>query len=259
MKGLIIKDIMCLRKQLTIFAFVLVGVLAVSVMYVLSASFGNLAEVAKELQNEKNNLSARDVKNIATEALILFMLLPAATVCDMVFVFASDAKAGFVKVAATLPVPLWKRLLAKYMTVFALFGIGAAVDIAIAGVLCALGNILTFGEFLGIIISATSAMCIYSAFVILWCVVLGSGSEQYAQLLSIASLIALFVIGYFGALKNLFMVLLADNSDSLSEILGGPIEYIKDRGGVFLIAAVAVCACTYFAALKIADRKRGVI
>ena len=43
MKGLIIKDVMCLKKQLTVFIFVLIGVVAVSIMYVLSAKFGNIA------------------------------------------------------------------------------------------------------------------------------------------------------------------------------------------------------------------------
>jgi hypothetical protein len=258
MKGLIIKDIFCMKKQLIIFTYVLAGVLIVSIMYVLSAKFGNLAEVAKELQNEKNNLTPRDVKNISTEALILFMFLPAATICDMVFVFASDAKAGFVKVAATLPVPLWKRLLAKYMTIIALFGIGLCVDIVVAGILCAIGSVLTFGEYFGIIISVTSVMFIYSSFVILWCVILGSGNEQFAQILSIASLIVLFVICYFGAIKNFITSILSDNV-GVSSIFGTPIEYIKNRGWVFFIAAAVVCAFTYAVSLKVADRKRGVI
>ena len=49
MKGLILKDIMCLRKQLTVFCYVIIGVLIVSVMFVLSTRFGNLASGAREM------------------------------------------------------------------------------------------------------------------------------------------------------------------------------------------------------------------
>ena len=49
MKGLIIKDIMCLKKQLTVFIYVIIGVVVISVMYVLSAKFGNLALAGNEM------------------------------------------------------------------------------------------------------------------------------------------------------------------------------------------------------------------
>ena len=38
LKGLILKDLMCLKKQLKQFVFLVIGVLIVSVMYVLSAN-----------------------------------------------------------------------------------------------------------------------------------------------------------------------------------------------------------------------------
>ena len=49
MKGLIFKDIMCLKKQFMVFCYVLIGTLAVSVMYVLSVRFGNLADINAEM------------------------------------------------------------------------------------------------------------------------------------------------------------------------------------------------------------------
>ena len=80
MKGLVIKDIMCLKKQLTTFAFVIAGVVIVSVMYVLSTRFGNLAKVGVALLDENNNMSEIDVKNLGSMALVLFMFLPIVSV-----------------------------------------------------------------------------------------------------------------------------------------------------------------------------------
>ncbi|MBP5762642.1 MAG: hypothetical protein J6W48_06675, partial [Lachnospiraceae bacterium] len=60
MKGLVIKDIMCLKKQLTTFAFVIAGVVVISILYVLSSRFGNLATVGEALFDENNNMSQVD-------------------------------------------------------------------------------------------------------------------------------------------------------------------------------------------------------
>ena len=60
MKGLIIKDLMCLRKQLIIFSYVVIAVLVISVMFVLSARFGNIA-LANESMMLENNISSIDI------------------------------------------------------------------------------------------------------------------------------------------------------------------------------------------------------
>lgn len=107
MKGLIIKDIMCLKKQLTTFVYVMVGVIVLSVMYVLSARYGNIALAGQEML-KGNDLTAIDVQNLGTEVLVLFMLLPIALVGNMANVFAADGKAGFYKISGALPVSLKK-------------------------------------------------------------------------------------------------------------------------------------------------------
>ena len=109
-----------IRKLL---AAALAGVLAVSVMYVLSARFGNLAR-AGEAMLASEDLSALDVRNLGTLALVLFMLLPIAAVGDMAMVFEADGSAGFPRVAGVLPVPVKKRVLSRYLTIYALFCIG---------------------------------------------------------------------------------------------------------------------------------------
>ena len=67
MKGLILKDLLCLRKQLTNFCFVMAGVLIASIMYVLSARFGNMAKVGQEMLN--GNATQVDVRNIGSVGL----------------------------------------------------------------------------------------------------------------------------------------------------------------------------------------------
>lgn len=49
MKGLLIKDFFCLKKQLINYGFVIAGVIVVSVLFVLSYNFGNIHVQFQEL------------------------------------------------------------------------------------------------------------------------------------------------------------------------------------------------------------------
>ena len=55
MKGLIIKDIFCLKKQIVTFAFIISGVVAVAVMFALSGQFGNLSTAASDDECYEND------------------------------------------------------------------------------------------------------------------------------------------------------------------------------------------------------------
>ncbi len=259
MKGLIIKDIMCLKKQLTTFAYIIVGVVVISILYVLSTRFGNLAKAGAALLDENNNMSQVDVKNLGSMVLVMFMLIPIVSVGDMLNVFIADGKAGFFKVSASLPVSMSKRMFSRFLTIYALCGIGALVDIILALVLSALTDIMGFGSFLGIIISCASILSIYSALVIFYCVILGYGKEQYAQVFSLLSIILAFVIIKFQSVKSVFIQIIIEEQGFDSDTFWKPLDYFRDRGYIFLIIALMVSILSYVLSLYIAERKRGVI
>lgn len=259
MKGLIIKDIMCLKKQLTTFIYVISGVVVISILYVLSSRFGNLAEVGKTLLDENNNMSEIDVKNLGSMVLIMSMLIPVVSVGDMLNVFIADGKAGFFKVSASLPVSLKKRMLSRFLTIYALFAIGAFVDTILALVLSALTDIMSFGSFLGIIVSSASVLSIYSALMILYCVILGYGREQYAQVFALLTIILAFVIIKFKSVKFVVIHVLGDGVGFDSSTFWKPLDYFREKGYVFLLIAVLVSIVSYCLSLYIAERKRGVI
>ena len=250
MKGLVIKDIMCLKKQLTTFAFVIAGVVVISILYVLSSRFGNLAKAGVALLDENNNMSQVDVKNLGSMVLVMFMLIPIVSVGDMLNVFVADGKAGFFKVSASLPVSMKKRMLSRFLTIYTLFGIGAAVDILLALVLSLLTDIM---------ISCASLLSIHSALVILYCVGLGYGKEQYAQVFSLLTILLSFVIIKFQSVKSVFIQIFIKEQGFDSGTFWKPLDYFREKGYVFLIIALLVSALSYGLSLYIAERKRGVI
>lgn len=262
MKGLLIKDIMCLRKQLTVFGFVVAGVLAVGIMYVLSARFGNIATANAKVIAE-NQMDPYELNNIATLALALFMLVPLASVGDLLNIFVADRQAGFEKVAGILPLSVGKRVTARFITIFTLFGIGAVIDIIIAFILSVMTDIISFSDFVGIIISASSLMCIYSALVILYCILMGKGRETVAMILSLLCMVLIYVILRFNKLKDILIAIIAldDTGDSgmSTDYFWDFITFIKQKSYVLLITAIIIMAVSYCISYVIADKKRGVI
>lgn len=262
MKGLIIKDVMCLKKQLTVFVFVLIGVVAVSIMYVLSAKFGNIALAGREMLASED-ATAVDVKNLSSMALVFFMMLPIATVGDMSNVFTADGKAGFARMAGALPISIKKRLLSKYLTIYALLGLGVIVDVLLAFVLSLLTDIISFADFFGIIISVSSVMGIYSALVIFFCVLYGYGKEDFAQISSLITMYLAFFLIRLDLIKQIIADIVAggagtEASDS-TLLLWQALDFIKEKFWILFVIAALVCVLSYVATLQVAKRKRGVI
>ena len=257
MKGLMIKDLMCLRKQMILFAYTVAGVLVLSVMFVLSARFGNIADANQAMMTE-NNLSDIDIKNLSTLSLILFMLLPIAMVSDVTAIFRMDQKAGFGAVSSTLPLSANKRVMARYLTVFIMFGIGVGVDIVISFVLSRMTNIISFADFFGIIISAASLMSIYGALVIVFCFLFGYGKEDYAIVVSWAVILITAMLANIKKVKLIFVSVKAGDSGSV-DFFSGFINFIKYKYFVLFFIALIVMTVSYFVSVEIAERKRSVV
>lgn len=257
MKGLMIKDLMCLRKQMILFAYIVTSVLVLSVMFVLSARYGNIAAANQSMMTE-NNLSDLDIKNLSTMALILFMLIPIAMVGDVTTIFKMDGKAGFSGVSSILPLSAGKRVMAKYLTVLVMFGIGVSVDLIISFVLSKLTDIISFREFFGIIISAASLMIIYSTLAILFCFLFGYGKEDYAILTSCAMILITAPLVNIKKVKLIFLSVTGANSDSI-DFMNEFMNFLKYKYFILLAIAVIVTTASYLISVEIVKRKRGIL
>ena len=255
MKGLIIKDLMCLRKQLVIYLYVVVSVLILSVMFVLSAKYGNIALGGQEMMQE-NGMTYTDIKNLSTWVLGIFLLLPIATVSDAATIFIEDGKAGFSTVSASLPLSVKQRILAKYLTVLTMFGISVATEIVIITVLSVLTDIVSFTQFFGMMISCASLMSIYSALVIVFCFIYGHGKEDFAIISSVALMVFTAVLCNIRSFKQLF---LAQSDTQSVQAFDAFIKFFQQKFYILFLFAVLTMAVSYVVSVWIAGRKRGVI
>lgn len=252
MKGLVIKDLICMKKQLILFLYTIIVVAVVAVMFVLSAKFGNVAMANAEMLKE-NDMTELDIQSMMVWALMIMMLIPIAAIGDFTNLFKEDNKAGFSVVSASLPLSIKQRLFAKYLTVLVLFVIGLVVDLSISFVLSLLTHLVSFRQFCGMILSMASIMVMLGSMTIVYMFFLGKGKEEYAMILSFVSLIAFAVVFNFSKVKLIFS---GNAPDTMTRNFA---NYFVDKSYMFVIFAGISMIISYSISLAIANRKRGVI
>ena len=254
MRGLLIKDFFCLKKQLINYVFIIVGVIVISVLYVLSYNYGNLHVAMIEMVNSGQGTQA-DVTQIASAALLFSMLIPIACTGDITNLITADENASFYKVASALPVSIGKRVACRFITGYLFIAIGVAVDFIMTIVLSSLTDIISFGKFCGVIVSFASIMLMYISLFILFVYLLDKGSTVYANLIPLFIGVVIYVAVNFERLKAF---LLGSDESALSDLYNQATGFMFHQSYILFIAAVIVSGGAYFAAVNIAGRKRGV-
>ena len=194
--------------------------------------------------------------NMAT---VFFMLLPLAVMCDFTIIFREDHKAGFANVSASLPLPIWQRVLAKYITLIVLFALGCVVDIVIGGVLACLTDTLQFVDFICVILSAVSIMSIFSCLAVFFCLLLKGGNEEHATIFSLLVMVSMLVLINIQKIKNIILMILSE-SDIPDEILVPDIfGLFRNKTLILVVTAAVIMVLSYTGSYLIATRKRGVL
>ena len=249
MKGLIIKDLYCLKKQFVTFAFLISGVVAVAIMFVLSERYGNLRFAVSGMQE-----AGLDIASIVKISVMFFMLLPLVCTGNIADIFAYDKAASFYKTGASLPVPAEKRVLSKFVTAAAFLSAGLLVDVLMATVISSVSDIIVFSKCAGALVSLSACMLIYMSCVIT--LNYAGVSSLYSSFLPLAA--AVIIVLAFRA-KNIINALTNDDFGSMGRFFRSVINALETRPLVFLAAAAVFSAVCWYASVRIADRKRGVV
>lgn len=254
MRGLLIKDFYCLRKQLVNYGFIIVGVIVISVMFVLSYNFGNIHDGFVQIVESGQNTEAVVIQ-IARGAVLMFMLIPIACTADLSNLFTDDEKASFYKVAAVLPVSIGKRVACRFLTGYLFIAVGVAVDLIMTVILSSLTDIIPFGKFCGVIVTFASLMLMYISMFILLAYVLGNGKIAYAGAIPVLIGVAVYILFNWAKLTAFITGV---NDSVLSELYVQATEFMFRKSYILFLAAIVVSGAAYPMAVYIAERKRGV-
>lgn len=244
MKGLIIKDFYCLKKQIETLAFILTGIAAVAVMTVLSERFGNLSRAVSE---------STEIVSIFRISVMLFLILPVICVADISSLFIYDKAASFYKTAASSPLGTEKRVLSKFITALLFLTAGIATDLIMAAVMAGVSDMIAFKECAGAMISIAACVTVYTSLVIT--LNYAGLTPLYSSVLPIAAGAVLF---FAVKIRRIIAALSANDVQSLFRFFSVVIKTIETKPYMFAAGAAAVITGCFFLSVFFAKRRREV-
>ena len=253
MKGLIIKDLMCLRKIRATFVFVTVSSFVITVMALISARCGNIALAEQEYLTGGSDMPISPAY-ILWYAVAVMVLLPLASIGDtLTLAFEADKNSGFAPVAGALPLSVKQRITARFITLFLTCGTGTVISLALSFILSLFTDIMTFGDFAGLVLSAASLILIFSALEMILIFLLKIKNTDYVRIISLLIMSAVFIVSILGRIID------AIRAVKPTELITDGLLFLENRWFI-LAAAAAVCLLvSYFVSTGIAERKRGEI
>ncbi len=251
MKGLLIKDFFCLKRQLFTFICICVGVLLVSVLVLISSEHGNLANGFQNMIAD-GDLTAEQVETLMQYCMIFVLLIPMAFTGNVADVFLDDRNASFQKLAGALPISVAKRVASRYITGLSFTMVGFLMDTIIIFVLSGLTEFMAFADFFGAIASFASFMIIYLALFILFEYLLGVDRISIAQILPVILVGAALIIPHIREIGAIFL-----EENAALNIQAIP-EFLMHKSYIPACAAIVILVGSYGISVRIAERKRGV-
>ena len=256
MKGLIIKDLMCLRKMMKSAVTSMIQFFVLSVLLILSCQFGNLKMIGQQMEQESGsgNLNA----SIVSLIMIIFFIVPIAVIGEgsANTIFKADKNAGFSIVGASLPVSVEKRVLARYITFLSLSGICLIINFAIAFVVTKVTDILTFGEIFGVIMTFISYLLIVVCANMFFNFLFGYGKEDVINGMIVVSTMAIVILPN---IQKFMYYIKSDDELLMSEMLDSFVGFMYEKYYIALLIALLVIVLSYLGIVSIEKRKRGMI
>lgn len=259
MKGLIIKDLMFLRKNAKVLLGGFIGIIILGVLMFLSYKYGNIHRWNLEAIAE-GTATLEMQEGIYRFVFILFLMVPLMVAAEPVMHLDFDGKAGFSKVSSVLPIPVWKRVAAKYISYIFYVSAALLVDIVIAVVASRLVDFLPATDLIGTLITCTSFIVMAGALTIFFVFCFGYSNVMNLSMLAVLLLSGFFILINWKTVKEIFTIIFSDGSAEYNfSFFSGLGNSIVDKSWIMLVAAIIVYIMSYIGSVIIAYRKRGII
>ena len=253
MTGLMRKDLYCLRKNLITFFAVTIGVIVLSVLFVISAQSGNVAKGIEEMMLE-NTMSEEEFLSLFKVAVCCVLCLPLAFLTMVVECFKEDYRAGFSKVLLSMPLKNMEIVGSRYISclIFTLLGM---LGSSVAGVCVALvSDTFAFEKLFPFSLAFCAVLLIYMSFCMFMLYLFGAEKADLIQCVPFIILFALAIV--------FFQVKVAGMTEAeMDLLLESLLEQLKNfslKSGVrFLIASLCCMTVSFLGACSIVKGRRG--
>jgi len=255
MSGLIKKDMYCLKKNLLMFLLVTVGVIVLSVMFIISAQSGNVAQGISQMKAENDGMSEADFYGMFQIAVWATLLIPIAFVGMIAECFKEDRKAGFYRYMMTMPLNEAKLVGSRYISLLMFMATGIAGSCIAALFVSLVSDYFEPVKLFGIILTFAAVMLVYMSIVMLLFYIFGTERADFIQCAPFIAALAAVIAALAGKINSVPKNQLDDG------YFGGFIEKLSDimaRNGVLFMGLAIVCAVvSYLLSCKMLKQRRG--
>lgn len=254
MKGLILKDILCLKKNLKLFVLVTLGVILLSVMFVLSSRFGNIAD-AMNNYNEEDTMSKEMLLKMMELAMHLILFIPMAFIGNVIDCFKEDRKADFYRNLLGMPVNNMEIAGARYISMMIYVTLGFICSVIAALGISAASDRLVFKDMLSAVLVFGGVLMIYMS-IVMPCLY-GFGVRK-ADIISGVPFVFILIGGAF-----LMDRITSGSSTGMSDemviikLINDFKDFLTHKGGVVIAVASICLTVAYLFSVKILEKKRG--
>lgn len=256
MKGLILKDIYCLRTRIMAYVLTLVAALAIGILISLSSEYGNLkldVFMGEDTSVSEDDMAAYEM--MLGGATFLAILLPLGVGFDGIMTFHMDEKANFGDVLRTMPVKPVEIVLARFSTAYGFLLTGYISSVLIALLISPVVEVFTLGE---MIHAGTVMTCALAVGLGVVCCALFMWKKKTCEYIFIGVFLgayAIFAIAIV-TLSNRY----GDQVDAIMDVLMDKAKILFENSLTWLIpVALLMTVVCFFVSVLIVKRKgRGV-
>lgn len=256
MKGLILKDIYCLRTRIMTYVLILVAALAIGILISLSSEYGNMrldVMMGDAAAVSEDDLAAHKI--MLGGATFLAILLPLGVGFDGIMTFHMDEKANFGDVLRTMPVKPVEIVLARFSTAYGFLLTGYISSILIALLISPVVEVFTLGE---MIHAGTVMTCALAAGLGVTCCAYFMWKKKTVEYIFIGVFLgayAIFAIAII-TLSNRY----GDQMDAIMNAFMDKVKILFENCLVWLIpvAFLMTVVCFFVSVLIVKRKGRGV-
>lgn len=256
MRGLVLKDMYCLKKNLTLFFGVTVGVIAMSLLYILSSKYGNIATEYEAMQTMES-VSSEEAAMLqgTTKAVVYFSLLvPIAFLATIVECFKEDLKAGFYKTMMSLPLSNAKIVGSRYLSCMLFTVVAMLGSIMTAFLVSLVEEDMPFENSLKYILLFTTVLMVYISLVIFLLYLFGA---RKADLIQCVPFVILLIAAEGWFVKKLLAAPEGEEMGIFSDLGESVKVLVNDYGYILFLGALLCMGISFLGSWFMMKRRRG--
>ncbi len=248
MRGLICKDMYCMRKILMTFFFVTAGVILLSVLLIISARYGNIAAAIEEMK-EENGMGEEAFFYFFQIPIWLTLFIPMAFLSMIVECFKEDRKAGFARTMLCLPLTDAQIVGSRYLSCLLYTILGLAGSFVAAFFVSLASDVFHLQKLMGYIFCFSGGLLVYMSFVMFMIYFLGA---EKADLIQCVPFLLLLVAAIVVVKRKFSTISQADVKfiDSVS-------EFMTEKSWLVFMIALGCMALSFWGSCAVMKKRKG--